>query len=158
MVRHIPSHPPPLRFSPMTTSQKPAISETLLKNISTHKDHPQVRILCSTLPPWSLISFLQVNCKYLAATESQLREISQHYVEKKEVSLVFAETAADQGDAQQFMQLYGLDRAARDRLESRWNVTWSAGWSLKNGDGGDKRRRCLLQWCVSVSRDPISYH
>lgn len=58
---------------------------------------------------------------------------------------MFTEIVADQSDAGKFMQLYGLDRTARDALESRWNVAWSTGWSVKKGNAYDKRRYCLLQ-------------
>lgn len=67
---------------------------------------------------------------------------------KQEISLTFNESPADQADAQQFLQLYGLDRTARSALESRWNTVWSVGW--KYGDGGDQKRRRLLQWYSSI--------
>lgn len=138
---------------PMSTSCPSAVSDTLLKNISTHKAHSQVDILssthCYTDSDIFMFNLIQVNHKSLAATQSQQHEISKLYAAKKEVSLVFNASPADQADAQQFMLLYGLDRTTRDALESRWNIAWSAGWKV--GDDGDQRRRCLLQWYALIT-------
>lgn len=76
--------------------------------------------------------------------ESQLNAIKGLYLAKKELSLIFSASLSDQADAQQLLQLYGLDRTARASLENRWNVQWSMAWKL--GTQGDRRQRILLQW------------
>lgn len=86
----------------------------------------------------------QVNIKQLSLDENQLESINTIYRAKREVSLTFSEGEDGQRYAKHFTQQHGLDRAARESLDSRWNVQWSTSWPL--GPIGDRRRRALVQW------------
>lgn len=88
---------------------------------------------------------MQVQLKQLALNTVQHAAIELMYREKQETCLLFAKDhAEDQSQALDHLTLLGLDRDARDTLESRWSVQWSTSWD--NGKGGDKRRRILFQW------------
>lgn len=82
----------------------------------------------------------------LAFTPLQFNKVAQLYNLKQEMSLAFSTSVEDQRDVQEFLKLHGLDRAARARLESQWNVQWSNGWTV--GKESDTRQRILLQWYV----------
>lgn len=69
------------------------------------------------------------------------------YEENKQDHHIFIKNdRGSQSAAQTLLIELGLDRISRKSLESRWNVQWSNGWTI--GDGDDLRRRMLFQWCV----------
>lgn len=85
--------------------------------------------------------------KHLALDAVQLASIESIYQEERETCLTFTKDhPEDQSRAQDYLTSLGLDREAREALESRWSVQWSTSWD--NGKGGDKRRRILFQWYI----------
>ncbi|KAF7972050.1 hypothetical protein HWV62_19189 [Athelia sp. TMB] len=98
----------------------------------------------ATASSWSPHPKVQID--KLSLDENQHKLISTTYRLKHEVSLIFDDHPTSQSDAMRLMQHHGLNRKAREALENRWNVQWTAGW--KSGMPGDYKRRTLLQ-CAS---------
>lgn len=59
-----------------------------------------------------------------------------------ELRLSFGTSTEAQARANTFLREKDLTAASLEQLESRWNVSWSNGWSV----GNDYRKRTRYQW------------
>lgn len=113
---------------------------------SGFRNHPQVSQLRATFIPCTKILPLKVCFKRLALDTVQYDCIDLLYRTNRETVLTFPLDKFGQENASQLMQHVGLDREAREALESRWNVQWSTSWA--SGAPGNRMQRTLLQWYV----------
>lgn len=88
---------------------------------------------------------LQVYTQYLQLQPEQKTQLNTMYQQSAVLSMDFsADDPGAQALAQTKLMEIGLDRNARNALESRWNIQWSTSWSLKKVN--DQRKRILFQW------------
>jgi hypothetical protein len=81
-------------------------------------------------------------------TPAQKASINTIYEHLQVTRLFFKpNNRVDQDRAIALLRANGLDRVARNRLESRWNIQWSNGWKIEKGK--DERRRYLFQWYIT---------
>ncbi|KAL0956115.1 hypothetical protein HGRIS_002283 [Hohenbuehelia grisea] len=89
----------------------------------------------------------KVKLDRLIHTDEQKALIDQIYRNTSYDSQKFSETDTQQQElARKLLDTLGLNRGAREQLESWWSIRWSNGWSLGDPKTGDERRRILFQW------------
>ena len=87
----------------------------------------------------------KVQTRYLCLTAAQ-REAIETQLEGTAMEYHF--NASNQAAAYDFLMQHSLDQVSHSSLDSRWNVQWSSGWSIQ--DGEDYRTRTLYQWYLSI--------
>ena len=85
---------------------------------------------------------MKVQTRYLCLTAAQRQAIET--LNDQGCTTQYQFNASNQTVAYDILTQHGLDQASRNSLDSHWNIQWSSGWSVQNGE--DYRTRTLYQW------------
>ena len=91
------------------------------------------------------IGLAKVQTHYLCLTAAQWEAIE---TQLEGATMEYHFNASNQAAAYDFLMQHSFDQVSRSSLDSCWNVQWSSGWNIQ--DGEDYRTQTLYQWYLSI--------